>query len=202
LPSSRVSRSRRRRHVGKLQGLRNCGGVRPSPLCQHRQHRLHDWCLFSPSKDGLIASRPITAGSTDDADGADGIFSTRAHSDHSGPCPAFTRERDLDAQRPEECLRPPQPTGERPRIFCPCCAGRDVSASTLPTQTQEVGRAPGASIGLGVGVVLATGARGEASFASAPPASSAVLTQLYRMRRPIKSLVSQSPAGRGCATQL
>jgi hypothetical protein len=75
-------------------------------LRQHRQHRLHDWCLFSdPGKDGLIASRPITAGSTDDADGADGIFSTRAHPDHSRPCPAFTSERDLDAQRPQERLR-------------------------------------------------------------------------------------------------
>jgi len=82
-------------------------------------------------------------GSTDDADGADGIFSTRAHPDHSRPCPAFTRERDLDAQRPEERLRPSQQTGERPRIFCPCRAARDVSASTLRTQTQEVGRAPG-----------------------------------------------------------
>ena len=54
------------------------------------------------------------------------------------PGPAFTRERDLDAQRAEERLRPPQSTGERPRIFCPCCAPRDVIASTLRTQTQKV----------------------------------------------------------------
>jgi hypothetical protein len=95
---------------------------------QHRQHRQHECCLFSDlRKDGLIASRPITAGSTD---GADVIFSTtRAHLDHSGPCAAFTRECDLDAQRPEGCLRPPQPTSQRPRIFCPCCGPRDVIAA-------------------------------------------------------------------------
>src|SRR5262249_49644189 len=45
----------------------------------------------------LDALRPITAGSTDDADGTDAIFSTRTHSDHSGARPASTRERDLDA---------------------------------------------------------------------------------------------------------
>jgi hypothetical protein len=56
--------------------------------------------------------------STDDVDGTegtDGIFSIRAHPDHSRACQGFTRERDLDAQRPEERLRPPQSTGERPR---------------------------------------------------------------------------------------
>jgi hypothetical protein len=74
-------------------------------------------CLLSHLKGGLIASRSITATSTDDADGADGIFSTRAHPDHSRPCPAFSSERDLDAQRREKRLRPPQSTGERPRIF-------------------------------------------------------------------------------------
>jgi hypothetical protein len=47
-------------------------------LRQHRQHRLHDPCLFSdPSQDGLIGSRPM-------------IFSTCAHPDHSRPCAAFT----------------------------------------------------------------------------------------------------------------
>jgi hypothetical protein len=47
--------------------------------------------LFSdPSNDGLIIARS-NLGSTDDADGADGIFSTHAHPDHSRPCPAFTR---------------------------------------------------------------------------------------------------------------
>src|SRR6266478_3184853 len=95
-------------------------------LRQHRQHRLHEQCLFSdPSKVGVITSRPMTAGSTDNADGTDGVFGARAHPDHSCPGAAFTRERDLDAQRPEERLRPPQSTGERPRIFCPCCAARD-----------------------------------------------------------------------------
>jgi hypothetical protein len=99
-------------------------------LRQHRQHRLHVWCLFSdPSNDGLIAPRPITAGSADNADGTDGIFSSRAHLDHLGSCPAFTSERDIDTQRPEERLRPPQSTGERPRIFCPCYAGARMGAA-------------------------------------------------------------------------
>jgi hypothetical protein len=49
-----------------------------------------------------------------DTDGTDGAFGTPAHSNHSGPCPAFTREGDLNAQGLEEGLRPPLP-GERPR---------------------------------------------------------------------------------------
>jgi len=52
------------------------------------------------------------------------------------PGAAFVR--DLDAQRPEERLRPPQSTGEHSRIFCPGCAARDVTAGTLRTQTQKV----------------------------------------------------------------
>jgi hypothetical protein len=52
--------------------------------------------------------RAVTAGGTDDTDGADGIFITRAHPDHSRPRPAFTQKRDLDAQCAEERLRPPQ----------------------------------------------------------------------------------------------
>jgi hypothetical protein len=55
----------------------------------------------------------MTAGSTGDADGTDGVFSTRAHPD-SRPCAAFTRERYLDAQRPQKRLRPPsRPASER-----------------------------------------------------------------------------------------
>src|SRR5580692_6049773 len=65
-------------------------------------------CSFrDPSKAGLIAVRAIPAGGTDDADGADGIFSARIHPDHSRPQPAFTGERVLDAQCAEERLRPP-----------------------------------------------------------------------------------------------
>jgi len=59
------------------------------------------------------------------------------------PAPAFTGECYLDAQRPQERLRPPQSAGERPRIFGPHSAPRDVIASTLRTQTQEVRGAPG-----------------------------------------------------------
>jgi hypothetical protein len=47
--------------------------------------------LFSNSgKDGLIAPRPMTAGGTDDADGANGVFGARAHPYHSRPGAAFT----------------------------------------------------------------------------------------------------------------
>jgi hypothetical protein len=77
-------------------------------------------CLFSyPREDGLIASSSITAGSTDDADGADAIFRTCAHPDHSRHLTTFTGKRDLDAQRPEKRLCAPQSTGERAQIFCP-----------------------------------------------------------------------------------
>jgi hypothetical protein len=37
-----------------------------------------------------------------------------------------------------KCLRPSQATGERPRIFCPYAARRDLIAGTLRTQTQEI----------------------------------------------------------------
>ena len=77
----------------------------------------------------------MTAGSTDHADGTDGVFSTRAHPDHSRARAAFPGKRDLDAQRPEKGLCPPQSTGERSRIFCPSRAVRDVNARTLRTQT-------------------------------------------------------------------
>src|SRR5262245_26307531 len=51
--------------------------------------------LFSDrSKVGLIASRPNT-GSADDADDTDGVFSIRAHPDHSRPCAAFSGKRDF-----------------------------------------------------------------------------------------------------------
>jgi hypothetical protein len=67
----------------------------------------------------LIASRPITSGSTDDADGG---FGTRAHPDHSRPCTTFPEKCDLDAQRPEKRLGAPQPTGQRSRRFWPTSA--------------------------------------------------------------------------------
>ena len=75
---------------------------------------------------------------TDDADGTDGAFNSGAHPNHPRPCSAFARERDLDAQRPQERLRPPQSTGERPRVFRPSRSPRDVVASTLHAQLQEV----------------------------------------------------------------
>ena len=118
----------------------NRRGAEGGGICvQHRQHRLHGECLFSEvSKHGLIAPRPITAGSTDDTIGVDAIFSPRAHLVYPGPCSAFTRERNFDPQAPEECLRPPQSTREGPGVFCPCAARRDLVAGTLRAQTQEI----------------------------------------------------------------
>ncbi len=105
-------------------------------LRQYRQHRQHISCLVSdPSNDGL-ALRAVAARSADDADGADGIFGACANPDHSGPHPAFTPERDLDAQGAEEGLCPTQLTGERPRAFCPWGATRELVSSDLGTQTQ------------------------------------------------------------------
>jgi hypothetical protein len=104
-------------------------------LRQRRQHRLHDPCLFSdPSQDGLIGSRPMTGGSTDDADGADGIFGTRAHPVR----PSRENMISMPSARRKVCARLSR-TGKGPRIFCPWCAARDVGASTLRTQAQEVG---------------------------------------------------------------
>src|SRR5262249_23090227 len=53
------------------------------------------------------------------ADGADGTFATRAHADHSRSCSALARESNLDAQRPQECLRSPQSAGKLSRRFWP-----------------------------------------------------------------------------------
>ena len=63
----------------------------------------------------MIAARAISAGSTDDADGTDGVFGPRTYRDHSGPQSAFTRERDLDTERPQERLRSPRAVRKRPR---------------------------------------------------------------------------------------
>src|SRR5262249_62081642 len=57
--------------------------------------------------------------SADTADGADGRFGPRAHADHSRPRSAFAREGNLDPQRPEERLCPPQSAGERSRRLWP-----------------------------------------------------------------------------------
>jgi hypothetical protein len=62
--------------------------------------------LLYLSERGLIPSRPIAVGSTDDADGADAIFSLPAYFDHSGPGSTFPRERDFDSDTAEERLRP------------------------------------------------------------------------------------------------
>jgi hypothetical protein len=75
--------------------------------------------LYDPSKKGGIAPRPIATASTNDADGADGIFGTRAHPYHSGPAPALTRERDLNTHRPEEMSAPVAGDWRAPADFLP-----------------------------------------------------------------------------------
>jgi hypothetical protein len=84
----------RRRFAGKLSMRASIAATprnKRRGLRQHRQHRRHDSCLFSdPRKVGVITSRPMTAGSTDNADGTDAVFCTCAHPDHSRPCAAFT----------------------------------------------------------------------------------------------------------------
>src|SRR5262245_66009239 len=53
------------------------------------------------------------------ADGADGMSATPAHADHSRSSSALPGECNLDAQGPQEHLRPPQSAGERSRRFWP-----------------------------------------------------------------------------------
>jgi hypothetical protein len=72
--------------------------------------------MFGARKDGLDRPETHTAGSSDDADGTDAIFSTRTHRDLPRSISAFAREGNLDPDRPQESLRPPQATGERTKI--------------------------------------------------------------------------------------
>jgi hypothetical protein len=81
-------------------------------------------------------SSPIGAYGTDDADSTDAIFRIHAHSDYSVACPAFTRERDLDAQHAQERLRPAQAIGKGARVFCPWRSIREIVSSSLRAQTQ------------------------------------------------------------------
>jgi hypothetical protein len=57
----------------------------------------------------------------DSADRADGIFESCAHPDDPASGSAFTTERNVDAQCPQERLRTTQPPGERARISWPAC---------------------------------------------------------------------------------
>src|SRR5271166_4266776 len=93
--------------------------------------------LFSDLKYGGCACRAIPANRTDHADATDGLSRSRTHPDHSCPGPAFARERDLDAQGAQERLRPPQSTGQRPRISGPRWPSRGL-VRTLRTQTPEL----------------------------------------------------------------
>ena len=84
----------------------------------------------------------------DAADGADGTFESRANAYHPAAFAALTAERDVDAQRPQERLRPAQSAGERARAFGPAVPGNAVTAAT-GARTQEIGGAtcPRAALG-------------------------------------------------------
>src|SRR5438067_5378981 len=53
----------------------------------------------------------------DAADGTDDIFLSCTYPNDSASGPAFPAEGNVDAQGPQECLRPPQSAGERSRRF-------------------------------------------------------------------------------------
>jgi hypothetical protein len=53
----------------------------------------------------------------DDADGADGILLNCTYPNDPASSSAFTTERNLDAQAPQERLRATQTANERARIF-------------------------------------------------------------------------------------
>ena len=73
---------------------------------------------------------------------------SRANADHPAAGAALTAERDVDAQGPQERLRPAQSAGERARAFGPAVPGNAVTAAT-GARTQEIGRAtcPRAALG-------------------------------------------------------
>ena len=79
----------------------------------------------------------------DAADGTDGTVVSRANADHPAAGAALTAERNVDAQRPQERLRPAQSTGECARAFRP--AGAAIR-TTVPAATgadpQEVDGGP------------------------------------------------------------
>jgi hypothetical protein len=79
----------------------------------------------------------------DDADGADGILLNCTYPNDPASSSAFTTERNLDAQAPQERLRATQTASERARIFGP--VGTAVTGAGL----QKVGGAtcPGAALG-------------------------------------------------------
>ena len=73
----------------------------------------------------------------DAADGADGIFECRANPDDPAAGAAFTTERDVDAQRPQERLRPAQAAGERARVFGPAGASLEMPSLLRPAPARR-----------------------------------------------------------------
>jgi signal transduction histidine kinase len=92
--------SQRRREVSAQRSRTH--GLRPLE-CASAPSASSAQRAFTPRRQQERRDLPGTFAivSTDDADGADGIFACA----HSGSAPAFTRKRDLNAQRPEVRLR-------------------------------------------------------------------------------------------------
>jgi hypothetical protein len=66
---------------------------------------------------------------SDAADSADGIFDSCTHPDDPASGSAFTTERNVDAQCPEERLRAAQAASEGTGIFGPGCGvGKSIIA--------------------------------------------------------------------------
>src|SRR5262245_45024192 len=92
---------------------------------------------------GRIRAKPavadVTGGSrwravSDAADGADGTCASCTYSDHPAPGPAFPTEGNVDAQYPQERLRPTEAASKRAGIFG--------SAGTVPQVPSMLRPAP------------------------------------------------------------
>jgi hypothetical protein len=85
-----------------------------------------------------VIARELCLSPASDADGADGVSGARMDSDDPAAGVALTAKGDLDAERPQGGLRPPQAAGERP--------GNSGSAGALPPNsvpcTAAVGTGP------------------------------------------------------------
>jgi hypothetical protein len=125
--------------VAAAPGVSRRSGIGGESL--KRQHRQRVGCLTKrfaqiagtgrPNRvDTVVAGSPadgrghrLDRGSiaADAANGADGIFESPAYPDDPAAGMAFTTERNVDAQSPQERLRATQAASEHAGIFGPAC---------------------------------------------------------------------------------
>src|SRR5262245_37473097 len=115
-------------------------------------HRLRGWAPVSQISSTLVLtddtsrcrrrlSRPGSESVVADAaDGADDIFESRANVDRPAAGATLTAIRNVDAQRPQERLRPAQSAGECAGVLGPAVPGDAFTAAT-GAGTQEIGGA-------------------------------------------------------------